>query len=267
MNQLTILTQGNQQVVDSREVAEMVGKPHNDLMKSIRTYSNYISNQGEISLVDFFIESSYKDNKGEVRPCYLLTKKGCDMVANKMTGEKGVLFTAAYVTAFEQMREHIQVGNTQEIAAENKRAEVALLNTKIRIAEQLMALWNKAGITPREQAIALSDFYAIKKGKIKESPAQPQFESGFPMYDATMIVQKLGVLTDTGEPHTQVIEALISDLPLASNAIEYVQGRKMYAVDVVTDVVLWLSKHNYPNLVERNGKIFYISYRYRDIPH
>ncbi len=88
MNQLTILTQGNQQVVDSREVAEMVGKPHNDLMKSIRTYSNYISNQGEISLVDFFIESSYQDNKGEVRPCYLLTKKGCDMVANKMTGEK-----------------------------------------------------------------------------------------------------------------------------------------------------------------------------------
>lgn len=29
------------------------------------------------------------------------------MVANKMTGEKGILFTAAYVTAFEAMREHI----------------------------------------------------------------------------------------------------------------------------------------------------------------
>ena len=30
------------------------------------------------------------------------------MVANKMTGEKGVLFTAAYITAFEAMREHIK---------------------------------------------------------------------------------------------------------------------------------------------------------------
>ncbi len=30
------------------------------------------------------------------------------MVANKMTGAKGVLFTAAYVTAFEKMREKIQ---------------------------------------------------------------------------------------------------------------------------------------------------------------
>lgn len=29
------------------------------------------------------------------------------MVANKMTGEKGVLFTAAYVTAFEEMRQTI----------------------------------------------------------------------------------------------------------------------------------------------------------------
>lgn len=33
------------------------------------------------------------------------------MVANKMTGEKGVLFTAAYVTAFERMREKITSEN------------------------------------------------------------------------------------------------------------------------------------------------------------
>ena len=32
------------------------------------------------------------------------------MVANKLTGQKGVLFTAAYVTAFEQMRERIKTG-------------------------------------------------------------------------------------------------------------------------------------------------------------
>ena len=31
----------------------------------------------------------------------------CDMVANKMTGEKGVLFTAAYVTKFEEMEKEI----------------------------------------------------------------------------------------------------------------------------------------------------------------
>ena len=55
MNQLTILTKGNQQVVDSREVAEMVGKPHNDLMKSIRNYCEHLG-QGNFFQSDFFID-------------------------------------------------------------------------------------------------------------------------------------------------------------------------------------------------------------------
>ncbi len=106
MNELTVLDHGGIDVIDSREVAQMIEKPHNDLMKSIRNYSD-ILNAGNFSLVDFFIPSTYTDGKGESRPCYLLTKKGCDMVANKMTGEKGVIFTAMYVSAFEKMREKI----------------------------------------------------------------------------------------------------------------------------------------------------------------
>ncbi len=102
MNNLQIINHNGTFAVDSREVAEMVEKPHNDLMKSIRQYCEYL-NQGNLSLVDFFVESSYLDAKGETRPCYLLTKKGCDMVANKMTGEKGIIFTALYVTKFEEM--------------------------------------------------------------------------------------------------------------------------------------------------------------------
>lgn len=43
-------------------------------MKSIRTYSQYLR-EGEIPLVDFFIESSYIDGKGQTRPCCLITKK------------------------------------------------------------------------------------------------------------------------------------------------------------------------------------------------
>ena len=93
-----------QQVIDSRDVAQMVERNHNELMKSIRLYAQYL-NEGEIPLVDFFIESSYVDSKGQSRPNFLITKKGCDMIANKTTGKKGVLFTAAYVSAFEEMRQ------------------------------------------------------------------------------------------------------------------------------------------------------------------
>ena len=112
-------------VVDSREVAKMVGKDHAHLMRDIAGYVKIIeaSSQSKSGLadnpcktfrsLDFFIPSTYKDAQDKPRPYYLLTKKGCDMVANKMTGEKGVLFTAAYVTAFEEMREHIEKGAQQ----------------------------------------------------------------------------------------------------------------------------------------------------------
>lgn len=122
---LTVINHNGIEVVDSREVAEMTGKPHNDLMKSIRNYREALI-AGDFSLNDFFIESNYKDSIGRTLPCYLLTKKGCDMVANKMTGEKGVLFTAAYVTAFEKMRE--QIKNPQPMSTAQMFAMQAQVN-------------------------------------------------------------------------------------------------------------------------------------------
>ncbi len=110
MNNLNVFNHNGVEVVDSREVAEMIGKQHKHLLADIRGYVEIMNNADEpkIRPVDFFIPDSYRDAKGEMRPSYLLTKKGCDMVANKLTGEKGVLFTAAYVTAFETMRQMVQ---------------------------------------------------------------------------------------------------------------------------------------------------------------
>lgn len=91
-------------VIDSRDVAVMVDREHNALLKTIRSYCEYLD-QGEIAQIDFFIESTYTDGQNRTYPNFLITKKGCDMIANKMTGKKGVLFTAAYVNAFEEMRQ------------------------------------------------------------------------------------------------------------------------------------------------------------------
>ncbi|MBL3707525.1 Rha family transcriptional regulator [Enterococcus faecium] len=100
MNQL-------QQTLTSNEVAEMMGTTNGELMKTIRTYINYLA-EGEIPTGDFFIESTYKDSNNQERPNYLLTKQGCEMVSNKLTGPKGVQFTAKYVSRFNQMEEHIK---------------------------------------------------------------------------------------------------------------------------------------------------------------
>ena len=56
-----------------------------------------------MGVADYFIKSTYVDAQGKERPCYEVTKLGCDFLANKSTGEKGVLFTARYVKRFYEM--------------------------------------------------------------------------------------------------------------------------------------------------------------------
>lgn len=103
---LTIQNHQGQLVADSREVAAMLDRPHWALIRSIRTYAQYLSDN-KIVVADFFIESTYLDEQGKPRLNYLLTEKGCDFVANKTTGEKGAVFTARYVSAFHAMRNHL----------------------------------------------------------------------------------------------------------------------------------------------------------------
>lgn len=117
MNNLSLKTiEVNGQVIpvtDSREVALKTGKEHSELLKDIRKYIGYLA-EGDFHLGDFFIEDTYKDKNNQLRPCYQLTKQGCEIVANKMTGKKGTLFTATYVQAFNKMQEKLKVGEQQK---------------------------------------------------------------------------------------------------------------------------------------------------------
>lgn len=108
MNKLTIIKKDGQLLVDSREVAGMVDKRHSDLLRDIKGYKTVIEQNANLRSDSFFVEDTYKNENNQMYPCYLLTKKGCDMVANKMTGAKGVLFTAEYVTQFEVMEEQLK---------------------------------------------------------------------------------------------------------------------------------------------------------------
>lgn len=102
MNGLQIFTK-QVPVLDSREVAEMVGKAHGHLCRDIAKYVTVISTNPELDSLKFFVERNYVDGKGETRKRYDITKQGCEMVANKLTGEKGILFTAEYVKRFNEM--------------------------------------------------------------------------------------------------------------------------------------------------------------------
>lgn len=93
-----------EQTLDSREVAEMMGKDHAMLLRDLRRYMAQF-NECNIAVVDFFHESTYEDSKGETRPCYCITKKGCEFIAHKLTGTKGTIFTARYINRFHEMQD------------------------------------------------------------------------------------------------------------------------------------------------------------------
>lgn len=107
MHEIQLTNHDGNFYADSREVAEVIERKHCDLLRTIKSYCEVL-NESKIALVDFFVSAEYKDSKGEIRPCYLITKKGCDMIANKLTGRKGILFTATYVSAFERMKQQIE---------------------------------------------------------------------------------------------------------------------------------------------------------------
>lgn len=63
----------------------------------------YNFNELNIEPVDFFREDVYEDEKGENRPCYKITKNGCEFIAHKLTGVKGTAFTVRYIKRFHEM--------------------------------------------------------------------------------------------------------------------------------------------------------------------
>lgn len=111
-----ICTKDTVETIPSYEVAEMMDKQHKEVLKMIHGTSDrrgIIEVLGEVQMdpANYFIESTYIDSQGKERLCYECTKMGCDMLANKMTGDKGIIFTAKYVKAFNDMQKAIeQVG-------------------------------------------------------------------------------------------------------------------------------------------------------------
>jgi len=83
MNKIHTLSVMNAQRMTSLEIAELTGKPHNDVLKAIRKMEEAWMkvNGGKFSLVD------YKDAKGELRPCYSLSKTECLYIATKFNDE------------------------------------------------------------------------------------------------------------------------------------------------------------------------------------
>ena len=102
------------QVLTSIEGAQMVGKEHKGLLRDIRRYCEQLG-ESKIALTDFFSESTYTTAQNKAMPCYLVTKKGCEFIAHKLTGQKGTEFTARYINRFHEMEHELVTASPSEI--------------------------------------------------------------------------------------------------------------------------------------------------------
>lgn len=109
----------NMKTISTLEVAEMMGVEHKLILRKLDGRENkgkrikgYIEILTENQMVpsDYFIPTTYKDASGKENKCYNVTKMGCEFLANKFTGEKGVIFTAKFVKRFHEMEEIIREG-------------------------------------------------------------------------------------------------------------------------------------------------------------
>lgn len=144
------------ETIDSREVAEMVDMEHKNLLSKIRKYIEILDGS-KLSSHQFFVPSTYVNNQNKEQPCYLLTKKGCEMVANKLTGEKGVIFTAKYVNRFEEMEKQIKIPKTDR--------EILFLSVKVQeeTAQRVDVLEEKVSSLEKSTTIDSSQQQMLEK--------------------------------------------------------------------------------------------------------
>ena len=139
-----------QQTIDSRDVAEMMDKQHAHLVRDIDNHVEVMSQNPNLDADDYYIESSYQAGTGKRYRCYLLTKLGCEMIANKLTGEKGILFTAFYVKHFNQMEKAMQVTPEQSLAL-LFRSQADLLEETQEIKEDVQLLKGEMRLNSRDE--------------------------------------------------------------------------------------------------------------------
>lgn len=106
--------ENNTNTITTLEIAEMMELEHWQILRKLEGTKNQDGSTKQVGIIqiltnnkivvsDYFIPSTYKDASGKENKCYKVTKMGCDFLANKFNGEKGIIFTARYVKRFDEM--------------------------------------------------------------------------------------------------------------------------------------------------------------------
>ena len=264
MYDLTIIKQNGRAYIDSRDVAAAVGKRHDHLLRDIRNYVDIIKKRGlpKIGVSDFFIESNFKNSQNKSMPCYLISKLGAEVIANKLTGEKGTLFTIAYVSKFNMME-------TVERAELKSRSAMPIprlgeYNATTRIIVRSL---QNLGMTPDRIITFIKSVYEPLGFTVAENDEIARIPQ---MYTAKQIAAMLGVYSINGNPHYQAVSCILNENlliePEHKDVITTNYGNRIsmnirYDKSAVSAVENWLFKTEFPNEIYGFERTYHVLYR------
>ena len=263
MNELTIIKQDSGAYIDSRQAAELIGKRHHNLLRDISSYIKTMDRVGAINFdySDFFVPSTYLSEQNKEMPCFLLSKMGCELVANKLTGDKGVLFTCAYVSKFNEMerRERAELEALISIPTPRLGEVNACARIVVRSLKNLSA-------SPENIFNFLKSVYEpfgiviIKSSD--ENPSQRWYRAGD-------IAKECGIYSINGKPHSQAVSCILNEYLIIGKQHKRLETEHFgdytgvsvrydeYALNAVEN---WIADYGYPGEIHGIDRTYHVLY-------
>ncbi|HIC5274264.1 TPA: Rha family transcriptional regulator [Campylobacter coli] len=92
----------NKVFINSLDLAKVFNKNHRHILQTTK-------NQPQNDFTESnFILSTYKDKKGELRPCYKITRDGFSLLVMGFTGEKAYKWKIEFIKAFNEMEKRLR---------------------------------------------------------------------------------------------------------------------------------------------------------------
>ncbi|EHE0143470.1 Rha family transcriptional regulator [Campylobacter coli] len=124
----------NKVFINSLDLAKVFNKNHRHILQTTK-------NQPQNDFTESnFILSTYKDKKGELRPCYNLTRDGFSLLVMGFTGEKAYKWKVEFIKAFNEMEKRLR---NIEYEKHDKLAFRQSLGYKSQLAQQKEKYENK----------------------------------------------------------------------------------------------------------------------------
>lgn len=180
-------------VTNSRSVAEVFGKRHDNIMRDIVNTMAQIKSSSEmrgveVHMEEYFIDTHYQSGNGQWYKEYLITKSGFTLLAMGLNGDKAMGWKIRYMETFEAM----------EAELKSRQTGVPQLSREEEIVLQIYGGGVEAVVAVRELTdMKVKEAVAPLELKIEEDKEKVEFTETVLKSDDTILIRELAkVISD-----------------------------------------------------------------------